>query len=227
MEQIMKTHDCEMIVFSRWTRCGAALLSAIAIAACCGGAAAAHGTGFGSSGTGHAFGGHSSGGHGRGHRGTGWHGRGDSGPPSPGNRIGAQRGWLVPGHGYFFASLPPYCALRYWQGTGFYYAEGIYYEWNGTAGGYQEVEPPAGLVQIIDSQKAAEAELFVFPVEGQTNAQLEADRAACDRWAATQAGFDPRTTQPRNEAADGFTAQRDSYAHADRLCLEARHYAVE
>jgi len=35
--------------------------------------------------------------------------------------VGGQRGWLVPGHGYFFASLPPYYTLLYWQGTGFYY----------------------------------------------------------------------------------------------------------
>jgi hypothetical protein len=134
----------------------------------------------------------------------------------------------VPGHGYFFASLPPYCTLLYWQGTGFYYADGIYYEWNGTAGGYQEVEPPAGLVQQVDSQNAADTDPFVFPVEGQTNAQLEADRAECDRWAVTQTGFDPGTApRPREKAADGYAAQRDDYARADRLCLESRHYAVE
>jgi hypothetical protein len=133
----------------------------------------------------------------------------------------------VPGRGYFFASLPPYCTLLYWQGTGFYYADGLYYEWNGTAGGYQEVEPPAALIQQVDSQLAVEADLFVFPVEGQTNSQLEADRAECDRWAVTQVGFDPRTARPRNNTADGFAAQRDSYARADRLCLEARHYAVQ
>jgi hypothetical protein len=133
----------------------------------------------------------------------------------------------VPGRGYFFASLPPYCALVYWQGTGFYHADGIYYEWDGTAGGYQEVEPPAGLVQQVDSQNAVDTDPFVFPVEGQTNAQLEADRAECDRWAATQAGFDPGTARPPEKAADGFAAQRDDYARADRLCLESRHYAVE
>jgi hypothetical protein len=131
---------------------------------------------------------------------------------------------LVPGHGYFFASLPPYCALLYWQGTAFYYADGFYYQWNGNAGGYQEVEPPAGIARQVDSQKVVETELFVFPVEGQTNAQLEADRAMCDRWAVTQAGFDPRAAR---QAADDFAAQRESYARADRLCLEARHYAVE
>jgi hypothetical protein len=133
----------------------------------------------------------------------------------------------VPGHGYFFASLPPYCALLYWQGTAFYYSDSFYYEWNGTAGGYQEVEPPAGLVQPVDSQKAVETDLYVFPVEGQTNAQLEADRAECDRWAVTQAGFDPSTAQPREKAADSFAARRDDYARANRLCLEARHYAVQ
>jgi hypothetical protein len=204
----------------------ATLLSVIAISACCCGAAAAHGSGTGNGATGHAFGGPSSSAHGRGRHGAGWRGRSDS-KFSAANRIGARRGWFVPGHGYFFASLPPYCALVYWQGTGFYHADGIYYEWDGTAGGYQEVEPPAGLVQQVDSQNAVDTDPFVFPVEGQTNAQLEADRAECDRWAATQAGFDPGAARPPEKAADGFAAQRDDYARADRLCLESRHYAVE
>ena len=202
----------------------ATLLGVIAIAACCCGAAGAHGTGIGNGGgTGHAFDSHSNGSHGRGHRGARWYGHGGGRRPG----VGGLRGWFVPDHGYFFASLPPYCTLVYWQGTGFYHADGIYYEWNGTAGGYQEVEPPPGLVQQVDGRQAVETDLFVFPVEGQTNAQLEADRAACDRWAVTQAGFDPHTAQSRDKAADGFAVQRDSYARADRLCLEARHYAVE
>jgi hypothetical protein len=205
----------------------AVLLTAIGIFACCCGAAAAHGGGSGNDGTGHAAGGHSSGSHGRGHRGAGWRSRGDPAKLSAGNRADARRGWLVAGYGYFFASLPPYCTLLYWQGAEFYYAGGVYYEWNGTAGGYQEVEPPAALALQVASQQAVEPDLFVFPVEGQTNAQLEADRAECDRWASTQGKFDPNTTRPRNKAADGFAAQRDSYARADRLCLEARHYAVE
>jgi hypothetical protein len=205
----------------------ATLLSVIAISAFCCGAAAAHGNGAGNGATGHAIGGLSSSAHGRGHHGVRWRGRGDPGKFPAANRTGARRGWFVAGRGYFFASLPAYCALVYWQGTGFYYADGIYYEWNGTAGGYQEVEPPAGLVRQVDSQNAVDTDPFVFPVEGQTNAQLESDRAECDRWAVTQAGFDPRTAQPREKAADRFAAQRDDYARADRLCLEARHYAVE
>jgi len=203
------------------------LLSVIAISACCCGAAAAHGSGTGNGAAGHAFGGLSSSAHGRGRHGVGWRGRSDPRTFPAANRIGARRGWFVPGHGYFFASLPPYCTLVYWQGTGFYYADDIYYEWNGTAGGYQEVEPPAGLVQQVEGQNAADTDPFVFPVEGQTNAQLEADRAECDRWAVTQAGFDPSTAGPREKAADGFAARRNDYARADRLCLEARHYAVE
>lgn len=218
-------HDSYERHFQPWT----ALLGAIAISACCCGPAAAHGAGSGSDGSGHAAGGHSSGSHGRGHRGAGGRGRGEPATLFSGNRADVRRGWFVPGHGYFFESLPPYCAVLYWEGTGFYYADGIYYEWNGTAGGYQEVQPPAALAQQVDNQQAVETDLFVFPVEGQTNEQLEADRAECDRWAVTQAGFDPRTTRPPNHAADadGLAAQRDRYARADRLCLEARRYTVE
>ena len=208
-------------------RACATWLTAIAISVCCCGATAAHGTGSGNGGAAHAIGGFSGGSHGRKHRGTGWRDRvGDRGIRTARADVGGQRGWLIPGHGYFFASLPPYCTLLYWQGTGFYYANGVYYGWDGTVGGYQEVEPPAGLAQRVDSQQAAEADLFVFPVEGQSNVQTEADRAECDRWAVTQLGADPRQASATNQAFES-SASRESRLRATRQCLEARHYTVQ
>jgi hypothetical protein len=109
----------------------------------------------------------------------------------------------------------------------YYYADDIYYEWNGTAGAYQEVQPPAGLVEQIDAQAPVVTELFVFPNGDQTNKQLERDREACHGWTIQQAGFDPRTAAPRTQASDHSAAQRANYLCADEACLEAGDYSVE
>src|SRR5579863_5886206 len=117
--------------------------------------------GLGSAGfaVGHGTGSHSSG-HGHGHHRGGW--QGERGFIGGRNRDGNHGGWIVPGHGFFFASLPSYCKLIYWEGVPYYYADDVYYEWSGTAGAYQEVQPPAGLAEQIDAQAPAVTELFVF-----------------------------------------------------------------
>jgi hypothetical protein len=109
----------------------------------------------------------------------------------------------------------------------YYYADDVYYEWDGTAGAYQEVQPPTGLAEQIDAQAAVATELFVFPNGDQTNEQLERDREACHRWAIEQVGFDPKAAAPRTKALDHSAAKRADYLRADEACLEARDYSVE
>ena len=176
---------------------------------------AAHGAGFRSS----------SRGHGHGHHRGGWHGR--RSPGDGGYLGGAHGGWDIPGRGYYFASIPTYCKLVYWEGVPYYYADDIYYEWNGTAGAYQEVQPPAGLAEKIDAQAPAVTELFVFPNGDQTSEQVERDREACHRWAIEQVGFDPKAAASPTNAVDGLAAKRANYLRADEACLEARDYSVE
>jgi hypothetical protein len=190
------------------------------------GFAVAHGANGGNSSAGHGAGFHSSSsGHGHGHHRGGWHG--DRGSSGGGYRGGGHGGWGVPGHGFYFASIPSYCKLVYWEGVPYYYADDVYYEWNGTAGAYQEVHPPAGLAEQIDAQAPVVTELFVFPNGDQTNEQLERDREACHRWAVEQAGFDPKAAAPRTKASDRSAAKRANYLRADEACLEARDYSVE
>ena len=119
-----------------------------------------------------------------------------------GNRSGDHRGWSIPGHGFYFASIPSYCKLVYWGGAAYYYADDIYYEWNGTAGAYQEVQPPAGLGEQIAAQAPVVTELFVFPNGNQSNEELERDRETCHRWAVQQVGFDPKAAAPPIKASD-------------------------
>ena len=172
-----------------------------------------------------ASGGHGSAGHGHGHHRGGWQGERGSGGRGYGGRNPG--GWSIPGHGFFFASIPSYCKLVYWEGVPYYYADDLYYEWNGSAGAYQEVQPPAGLAGQIAAQAPVVTELYVFPNGDQSNEQLERDREACHRWAVQQVGFDPKTAAPHIKASDGSAAQLANYLRADAACLEAHDYRVE
>jgi hypothetical protein len=109
----------------------------------------------------------------------------------------------------------------------YYYADDVYYEWIGTAGAYQEVQPPAGLAEQIDAQAPVVTELFVFPNGDQSNEQLERDQEVCHDWAVQQAGFDPHAAAPSTRASDRSVAKRASYLRAEGACLEARNYSVE
>jgi len=184
---------------------------AVAHAAGIGNGSAGHGTGFHNSGKGH------------GHRG-GWHG--EHGFGGGRHRGGDFRSWILPGHGVYFAAIPSYCKLVYWNGAAYYYADDLYYVWSGTDGGYQQVQPPAGLEEQINSQ-ASDTELFVFPNGDQTGEQLERDRAACHRWAVEQVGFDPNAAVPHTQTLKSLALKRAGYLHADAACLESRDYSVE
>jgi hypothetical protein len=170
------------------------------------GFAVAHGASGSNSNAGHALS------RGYGHRRGSWHGERGS---SRQYRRGGQGGWSVPGHGFFFGSIPAYCRLVYWNGVPYYYADDVYYEWSGSAGAYEQVQPPSGLVESINSQAPVSRDLFVFPNGDQTIAQLERDREECNHWAADQVGLDPAA------------AKRADYLRADQVCLEARDYSVE
>ena len=190
------------------------------------GFAVSHGANGGNSSAGHGAGFHSSGsGHGHGHHRGGW--RGARGTSGGGYRGGDHGGWSIPGHGFYFASIPSYCKLVYWEGAPYYYADDIYYEWNGTAGAYQEVQPPAGLAEQIAAQAPVVTELFVFPNGNQSNEELERDREACHRWTVQQVGFDPKAAAPPIKASDRSVAKRADYLRADEACLEAHDYSVE
>ncbi len=62
-------------------------------------------------------------------------------------------------------------------------------------------------VSVVAASPAAAQEMFIFPQQGQDQAQQDADRGACHVWAVNQSGFDPtmaRTTPPPSgEATQG------------------------
>jgi hypothetical protein len=128
-------------------------------------------------------------------------------------RGGGQGALNLPGYGFYFVSIPSYCKLVYWEGVPYYYADDVYYEWSGSVGAYEQVQPPAGLAE---TQAPILRDLFVFPNADQTIERLERDREECQRWAADQVGLDPKVA-----------ANRGNYLRADEACLEARNYSVE
>ena len=171
------------------------------------GFAVGHGANGGNGGAGHGSG------HGHGHHRGGWPAeRGSSG----GYRGGGHGGWVIPGYGYYFVSIPSYCKRVYWEGVAYYYADDVYYEWNGSAGAFQQVQPPTGLAESLNSQTSGLTELFVFPNGAQTVEQLQRDREECHRWAVQQVGLDP-----------AVAANRANYLRADQACLESRDYNVQ
>ncbi len=52
-------------------------------------------------------------------------------------------------------------------------------------------------VAILAAGPAAAQELFIFPQQGQNQAQQDRDRGACHVWAVNQTGFDPTLASTR------------------------------
>jgi hypothetical protein len=141
-----------------------------------------------------------------------------------------------------FATLPWYYDTYWWDGAPYYYADDVYYQWNGDAAEYETVRPPAGLTDQVKAQAPVVSELFMYPKAGQTSEQQARDREECHRWAVDQAGFDPTkaavgstgsptrsqppsptTSQPPEASA---AAKRADYLRADGACLVGRNYSV-
>lgn len=132
--------------------------------------------------------------------------------------------WFRPSGARFIVSLPPigivvpilpptYTTL--WvSGAPYYYANGVYYAT--TPGqGYVVVEPPAGVEIAQPVPQAPDAgnlpEQVIYPRNGQSADQMEADRQDCNRWAMTQ---------PRAQS------NASVFQRAIAACMEGRGYTV-
>lgn len=131
-------------------------------------------------------------------------------------------GWGGLGVGLYFASLPLYYSTLWWGGIPYYYADHTYYVYDGNAGQYQTVAPPAGLAATQEPAAAA-VDLIAYPKNGQSTEQQGKDRYECHRWAATQTGFDPTLGTPTAAVA----GKRGDYVRAQAACLEGRGYSVK
>ncbi len=118
---------------------------------------------------------------------------------------------VVPPIGIAVPLLPPAYVTLWIGGAPYYYANGVYYA---TApGGYAVVAPPPGADTVQPAPAAAPVppDPIIYPRNGQSAQQTEADRQACNRWAATQPGA----------VADAQVFQR-----AVAACMDGRGYTL-
>ena len=107
--------------------------------------------------------------------------------------------WCRPPVGLFVSVLPPFYSTIWVRGRPFYYADDAYYVWRPERRGYEVTEPPAEA--DIATQSSAPDDIFIYPKNGQSEAQQASDRYECHSWAANQTGFDPTQSA---RAAFGF-----------------------
>jgi hypothetical protein len=116
----------------------------------------------------------------------------------------------VPPLGIIVPILPPAYVSLWIGGAPYYYANGVYYAPD--SGGYVVVTPPPGAdsVQPAPTPKPL-PDPIIYPRNGQSAEQTEADRQDCNRWA---------TTQP-SAMSDASVFQR-----AVAACMDGRGYTV-
>lgn len=108
----------------------------------------------------------------------------------------------------FMYSLPAVYATYWYSGVPYYYAHDAYYIWNRDDGRYTVTDPPP----VAGTDSAGSDELFVYPRNGQDEAQQRLDRDECELWADDQAGKD----------SAGADRQRALVA-----CLDGRGYTAK
>jgi hypothetical protein len=138
----------------------------------------------------------------------------------------------------FFAALPFYYSTLWWEGEPYYYADDNYYQWNGSVGEYQTVNPPSQIANQVASQQAV-TDLFAYPMHAQSTEQQAQDKQDCRSWAAGQTGSAPTQSggvpaaasvqAPGTVVAATVTTptSRQDYLRAQAACLEGRGYSVK
>jgi hypothetical protein len=131
---------------------------------------------------------------------------------------------IRPPFGIVVPVLPPFYTTVWFRGIPYYYANDTYYLWDDAARGYVVTAPPQN-PDTAAIEPPVPDELFVYPKNGQSEAQQSTDRYECHVWARQQSGFDP--TMPQG-GGDGVqpTGKRADYQRAERACLESRGYTV-
>jgi hypothetical protein len=126
-------------------------------------------------------------------------------------------GWL--GYGLLFSALPLAYATYYWDGVPYYFADDNYYQWDNSAGEYETVQPPAGVVSEAAAaaptdaaQPDTQADLYAYPKNGQSATQQAKDRTDCQQWATGQVGAD--------------ATKHPDYLRAEAACLTGKGYSV-
>lgn len=109
------------------------------------------------------------------------------------------------------------------SGEIYYVAEGVYYR--RIDRGYQVADPYASTRLAQLEQSADMPRLDIVGREGQSEAQLQADKLACHYAAARQSGYDP-AIEGGGVPADAYLARKHDYRRYISACLDERGYTV-
>jgi len=128
---------------------------------------------------------------------------------------------VVPPFGIIVPILPPAYATLMVGGVAYYYANGVYYTVAPGGPGYVVVDAPPGVDAASPAPMPVQPpvappvvtrpEPVIYPRNGQSPAQQEADRQECNRWA---------TTQP------SAMADASIFNRAVDACMDARGYTI-
>ncbi|MFZ5523365.1 MAG: DUF6515 family protein [Pseudomonadota bacterium] len=139
-------------------------------------------------------------------------------------RAGVSFSVVIPPFGIVVPVLPPDYTTVWVGADPYYYAGGVYYAWRPGMSGYQVVEAPQD--KKVYAEPDVPAELFIYPKQGQSEAQQSSDRYECHRWGVDQTGYDP--TQPGGNVAPEQQANKfEDYQRAMKACFEGRGYSVQ
>jgi len=126
--------------------------------------------------------------------------------------------------GLYVSVLPAFATTVWFGGYPYYYANDVYYAWRPSRRVYEVVDPPRDN-EIEDAVVMDSEDLYVYPRNGQSEAQQAQDRYECHRWAVDETGFDPSESGggvARGERAD----RREDYFRALAACMDGRGYTV-
>lgn len=129
---------------------------------------------------------------------------------------------VSPPYGARVRALPSY-SQEVWIGSSLLFlAAGNYYTYQPNTQEYVVVTPPSSQPVYAEPVQGSDYDPQAFPLNGQSQQQVELDHYQCYRWAAEQSGFDPAnvTYQPAPEVVD-------QYRRAMGACLVERGYRVQ
>jgi hypothetical protein len=119
-------------------------------------------------------------------------------------------------------------ATYWYSGIPYYYANDVYYTWNPDYEGYTATDPPpltdssagadgsAVAPTAPDAGAGQQAQIFMYPKNGQSDEQQSTDKRECQEWAVGQTA---------GQAGSG-TASGTDYRRAMMACLEGRGYSA-
>ncbi|MDH4229662.1 MAG: hypothetical protein OEW11_07960 [Nitrospirota bacterium] len=101
----------------------------------------------------------------------------------------------------------------------YFYVNDTFYLWDSPTREYIVVQKPRGADRAMAQGDGVSDDLFIYPAEGQSDAERSRDRYECYEWAVDETGYDPLDAAPGSPG-------RAAYLRALGACLEGRGYTV-